>query len=601
MKKLLELGVKKVKVIKFGGSSLASAAQLKKVLHIVKADVSRKFVVVSAPGKRSSDDIKVTDLLIAYYHAYTNNENTENICKTIVARYEAILDELAINKDVLVEIQQAIRQLVTLPKENNPHLLDAFLASGEDNNAKLVAAFFQQNGLNARYKNPKDLGIIVSDEPGNARILTSSLHKINQFKTTEDILVIPGFFGYTETGEICTFSRGGSDITGSIVAAGVGAEIYENFTDVNGIFVAHPGIVSEPKTIKELTYREMRELAYAGFAVLHDEALMPAYRANIPVVIKNTNNPDHPGTLITTSRKVEHEPVVGIASDQGFASIYISKYLMNRELGFGRRLLQILEELGLSYEHMPSGIDDISIILREKQLSIDIEEQLMERLEKELEPDELRITHGLSLLMIVGEGMRQRIGVMADSAQALADNRINLEMINQGSSELTASEYWDLIAAAYELNLEQKQARLNELATLFDMLSHQEETLASFSHGMRQKTIIIGALLPDPEIWILDEPLQGLDPQAAFDLKEMMKAHAAKGNTVIFSTHALDTAQQLCDELAILKKGELIYNGSVETLLEHAPNESLETIYLKMAGRQSDIPATETIVGESHE
>ena len=167
--------------------------------------------------------------------------------------------------------------------------------------------------------------------------------------------------------------------------------------------------------------------------------------------------------------------------------------------------------------------------------------------------------------------------------------------------QLTASEYWDLIAAAYELNSEQKQARLNELATLFDMVNHQDETLASFSHGMRQKTIIIGALLPDPEIWILDEPLQGLDPQAAFDLKEMMKAHAAKGNTVIFSTHALDTAQQLCDELAILKKGELIYNGSVETLLEQSPNESLEAIYLKMAGRQSDISSKDTIIGDSHE
>lgn len=437
MKKLLKLGVKKVKVIKFGGSSLASAAQLEKVLHIVKEDAARKFVVVSAPGKRSSEDIKVTDLLIAYYQAYINNENTGEIIKKIITRYEAILDELAITKDVLADIQQAIQQLMTLPKENNPHLFDAFLASGEDNNAKLVAAFFQQNGLKARYQNPKDLGIIVSDEPGNARILASSLKKINQFKTTDEILVIPGFFGYTETGEICTFSRGGSDITGSIVAAGVEAEIYENFTDVNGIFVAHPGIIKEPKTIKELTYREMRELAYAGFAVLHDEALMPAYRANIPVVIKNTNNPTHPGTLITTSRTVEHEPVVGIASDQGFASIYLSKYLMNRELGFGRRLLQILEELGLSYEHMPSGIDDISIILREKQLSITIEETLMERLKKELEPDELRITRGLSMLMIVGEGMRQRIGVMADSAAALATNRINLEMINQGSSEVS--------------------------------------------------------------------------------------------------------------------------------------------------------------------
>ncbi|WP_430603266.1 ABC transporter ATP-binding protein [Enterococcus sp. DIV0724b] len=167
--------------------------------------------------------------------------------------------------------------------------------------------------------------------------------------------------------------------------------------------------------------------------------------------------------------------------------------------------------------------------------------------------------------------------------------------------QLTAGEYWDLIGAAYELDNTQKQTRLNELASLFDMLSHQDETLASFSHGMRQKTIIIGALLPDPDIWILDEPLQGLDPQAAFDLKEMMKAHAAKGKTVIFSTHALDTAQQLCDQLAILKKGELIYNGSVNELLEQSPNESLEAIYLKMAGRQSDTQLLTHIEGDRYE
>ena len=427
----------KVKVTKFGGSSLASAVQLEKVVQIVKDDASRKVIVVSAPGKRSPEDIKVTDLLISYYNAFLNNENTDSLIKQLIARYEGILDELGMKKDVLLDIQTSIQQLEQLPKENNPHLFDAFLASGEDNNAKLVASFFRHRGLNAIYKNPLDLGIIVSDEPGNARILASSLKKINQFKNTEELLVVPGFFGYTENGDICTFSRGGSDITGSIVAAGLHASIYENFTDVDGIFVAHPGIVHNPKTIKELTYREMRELAYAGFAVLHDEALMPAYRANIPVVIKNTNNPQHPGTLITTSRSVKHEPVVGIASDQGFASIYLSKYLMNRELGFGRKFLQILEELHLSYEHMPSGIDDISVILRERQLSQDIEEKLMERLQSELEPDELSITHGLSMLMIVGEGMRQRIGVMADSAVALAKNHINLEMINQGSSEVS--------------------------------------------------------------------------------------------------------------------------------------------------------------------
>lgn len=426
-----------MKVVKFGGSSLASAPQLQKVVQIIKEDNSRKFVVVSAPGKRSPEDIKVTDLLISYYNAYVKNQDTQPFVAAIVARYEAIFDELALNKTVLGEIETAIIQLAEQPKEQNPHLFDAFMASGEDNNAKVVATFLTQQGLSAKYISPFDLGIFVSDEPGNARILPGSLAKINRFKDTEEILVIPGFFGYTEAGEVCTFSRGGSDITGSIVAAGVQASCYENFTDVDGIYVAHPGIVKNPKTITELTYREMRELAYAGFAVLHDEALMPAYRANIPVVIKNTNNPHHPGTLITTSRLVKHEPVVGIASDQGFASIYISKYLMNRELGFGRRLLQILEELSLSYEHMPSGIDDISIVLRERQLTPENEAILMARIEAELEPDELRITHGLSMIMIVGEGMRQRIGVTADSTMALAKHHINLEMINQGSSEVS--------------------------------------------------------------------------------------------------------------------------------------------------------------------
>ncbi|WP_086349767.1 aspartate kinase [Candidatus Enterococcus clewellii] len=445
-----------MKVIKFGGSSLASAQQLQKVFQIVKDDATRKFVVVSAPGKRSDADIKVTDLLISYHEKYLKDEDTTALVEQIVARYETIMDELSMDKTILADIRRSVEALAQLPKENNPHLFDAFLASGENNNAKLVASFFKEQGLPAVYKNPLDLGIIVSDEPGNARILPSSYDKIGRFRETEEIFVIPGFFGYTEAGDICTFSRGGSDITGSIVAAGVQADQYENFTDVDGIFVAHPGIVRQPKTIKELTYREMRELAYAGFAVLHDEALMPAYKAHIPVVIKNTNNPTHPGTLITTKREADEGPVVGIASDQNFATIYISKYLMNRELGFGRKVLQILENLGLSYEHMPSGIDDISIVLRERQLTPEIEERLIQELEHELKPDELRITHGLSMIMIVGEGMQRRIGVTADSTAALAKHKINLEMINQGSSEVSimfgirGEEEKDAIRALYD-------------------------------------------------------------------------------------------------------------------------------------------------------
>lgn len=426
-----------MKVVKFGGSSVASADQLQKVFQIIKDDPARKFVVVSAPGKRSDEDIKVTDLLIAYYEAFVSGKQTTDKAEAVIQRYQNISDDLSLPGTAMAAIRKNILALATQVVEGNPHLKDSFLASGENNNAILIAEYFQVAGLKARYINPRELGMIVSDEPGNARILEKSYEKIYQWHASAEILVIPGFFGYTENGDICTFSRGGSDISGSIVAAGVKADIYENFTDVDGIFVAHPGIIHEPELIKELTYREMRELAYAGFSVFHDEALMPSYKANIPVVIKNTNNPNCSGTMITTKRNPKHRPVVGIASDQGFASIYISKYLMNREIGFVRRILQIFEEMHLSYEHMPSGIDDVSIILRERQLTPEKEEALLQRIAYELDPDELRITHNLSMIMVVGEGMRQRVGITAESTAALARKHVNLEMVNQGSSEVS--------------------------------------------------------------------------------------------------------------------------------------------------------------------
>lgn len=426
-----------MKVVKFGGSSLASAQQLEKVFNIIKDDPSRRCVVVSAPGKRQSDDVKVTDLLIEYYNTYINHENTDKICARIIGRYGSIADELGFTDQVMPDIEANIRSLREEPIENNSHLYDTFLASGENNNAKLVAAYFTHAGLPARYVNPKELGMIVTNEPGNARILNISYDLIYKWHGQSEILIIPGFFGYTKKSKVCTFSRGGSDISGAIVAAGMKATLYENFTDVDGIYVAHPGIIHEPEIIKELTFKEMRELAYAGFSVFHDEALMPCYRVNIPVNIKNTNNPSAPGTMIVSKRNTEFQPVVGIASDQGFVSLYINKYLMNREIGFVRKVLLILEEMHISYEHMPSGIDDVSIIIRERQLPGDTEEELLRRIAYELDPDELRMTHGLSIVMVVGEGMRQRVGVMAESTSALARKHVNLEMINQGSSEVS--------------------------------------------------------------------------------------------------------------------------------------------------------------------
>lgn len=234
-----------------------------------------------------------------------------------------------------------------------------------------------------------------------------------------------------------TFSRGGSDITGSILANGLKAELYENFTDVDAVYAVNPNFVSHPTEIQELTYREMRELSYAGFSVFHDEALIPAFRAGIPVNIKNTNNPSAPGTKIVNERETKNGPVVGIASDEGFCSIYIQKYLMNKEIGFGRKLLQILEDFGLSYEHIPSGIDDVTVILRENQLNQELEQVILHQIKEKLDADEVKIEHRLALIMLVGEGMRRNIGTTARAASALAKAGVNIEMVNQGSSEVS--------------------------------------------------------------------------------------------------------------------------------------------------------------------
>ena len=426
-----------MKVVKFGGSSLASATQLHKVLNIVKADPERKFVVVSAPGKREQEDTKVTDALIKYYRAYIEEGDITSHQNWIINRYAQMIKELELKNSVLEKITKSILNLATLPIDNNPFLYDTFLAAGENNNAKLIAAFFNKNGINARYIHPKEAGLFVTSEPSDARILPASYDKIEELTNYEEVLVIPGFFGITLDDQICTFSRGGSDITGSIIAAGVKADLYENFTDVDGIFAAHPGIIHKPDSIPELTYREMRELAYAGFSVLHDEALIPAYRGRIPLVIKNTNNPDHPGTKIVLKHSDKAFPVVGIAGDSNFVSINMSKYLMNREVGFGRKVLQILEELNIRWEHMPTGIDDLSIILREKELTPIKEEEILRQLRHRIEVDHAEIEHGLSIIMIVGEQMKSHIGLTATATKALSETDINIQMISQGSSEVS--------------------------------------------------------------------------------------------------------------------------------------------------------------------
>ena len=447
-----------MKVVKFGGSSLASAGQLEKVFNIVQSDSERRFVVVSAPGKRNAEDTKVTDALIKYYREYVDGKDVTASQEWIINRYQAMVDELGFSANSMKKIAENIISLANLPINDNEFLYDTFLSAGEDNNAKLIAEYFTFRGLPARYVHPKKAGIIVSSEPGNARILPSSYDKIEELQNAEEVLIIPGFFGVTVDNQICTFSRGGSDITGSIVAAGVKADLYENFTDVDGIFAAHPGIIKHPHSIKELTYREMRELAYAGFSVLHDEALLPAYRGRIPLVIKNTNNPSHPGTRIVLDHTDQTLPVVGIAADDGFVSINISKYLMNREVGFGRKVLQILEDLNIRFEHMPTGIDDLSIVLRNIELTPIKEAEILRQLKTKMEVDKAEIEHGLSIIMIVGENMKSHVGVTATATSALSNQNVNLAMISQGASE---------VSVMFVVKTEEKEKALQALYAAF--------------------------------------------------------------------------------------------------------------------------------------
>lgn len=433
---ITKVGNNVVNVAKFGGSSLADASQFKKVANIIKQDESRKFIVVSAPGKRHDHDYKITDLLIQLGNAYLKNEKYKSYYITIMDRFTTIIQDLGLTADLIDGIESRLNNIMQSNMDYEEKL-NHFKSIGEDSSAKILSAYLQSLGLNASYMNPKDAGIYLKEEESGAQLLKESYDEIFKLQNYDGIIVIPGFFSYTKEGKLTTFSRGGSDITGAIIASGVQAKLYENFTDVDSVYTVNPSIVKNPKPITIITYREMRELSYAGFSVFHDEALIPAFEANIPVAIKNTNNPSAPGTLIVAEKEPSEKCVVGIASDTGFSSIYVSKFLMNRELGFGRKLLQILEEEHVSFEHVPSGIDEMTIIVRDTQLYPNKEQIIVERIQSELAPDIVTVHHNLALIMVVGEGMKETIGMAQTAATALGDAKVNIEMINQGSSEVS--------------------------------------------------------------------------------------------------------------------------------------------------------------------
>ncbi len=411
-----------VKVAKFGGSSLADAGQFKKVADIVKADDKRKFVVASAPGKREKHDIKVTDMLYECYDKAVNDEPFEELLAKIKERYDGIISELGIDIELDADFDKIKASFTNMAGR------DYAASRGEYLNSKILAAYLGYQFLDAaKY--------IFFDEQGKYD-WDKTRAKLRPKLEESENAVIPGFYGSMPNGTIKTFSRGGSDITGSIVARAAQAELYENWTDVSGFLIADPRVVKNSEPIKTITYAELRELAYMGASVLHEDAIFPVRSAGIPINIRNTNRPEDHGTMIVseTAEKPEHI-ITGIAGKKGMSVITIEKDKMNSMVGFGRNVLRSLEKNDVSFEHMPSGIDTMSVIIQTDALT-GKETAILDEIHSRVHPDQLYIESDLALITIVGRGMKSTRGTAAILFKALAESRVNVKMIDQGSSEL---------------------------------------------------------------------------------------------------------------------------------------------------------------------
>jgi len=426
-------------VSKFGGSSVASKERIEQIVKIIRLDANRRCIVLSAPGKASKEDTKVTDLLIAAVNKALNRQDCAEALAAVKARFAGIYEPLGVAKGKLDEILSDLDGRLASPTNHPGKFRDLVVAAGEDLNCRLFADYLNIIGIKAKYINPKDAGLLVTPVFGDAQPLPEASANLAKLKSAcvDEIIIFPGFFGYTADGDVATFSRGGSDLTGAILAEAVDAAEYENWTDVDGIFSAHPQKVNSPAQISALTYKEMRELSYIGFNVLHEEAVKPVMRKKIPIRLRNTNNVDNKGTLIVSERLPDGRDVVGVASGGGYCSFTLQKFLMNREKGFGRRLLSIFEDMNLSYEHCPSGVDNISVILDQDQLKPETVNNIIRAFDEKLAPDEVSTEFGIALVSVVGEGLARKVGVLAQAAGAMSKAGVNIKMVNQGSSEIS--------------------------------------------------------------------------------------------------------------------------------------------------------------------
>lgn len=436
------------KVVKFGGSSLASAEQFKKVGEIIRAEKSRRYVVPSAPGKRDSGDTKVTDMLYQCYNLAEKNKNYDELLTKIKARYEEIIDGLGLDLSLDEEFHVIRENLAN-------HAGSNYAASrGEYLNGIIMSHYLGFEFIDAAE-------VIFFDENGNYdaektdAVLSKRLNKV-------DNAVVPGFYGSKPDGSIQTFSRGGSDITGSIVAKAAKVDMYENWTDVSGFLIADPRIVNNPKPIDAITYKELRELSYMGATVLHEDAIFPVRQQGIPINIRNTNAPNDPGTLIVeaTCRQPKYV-ITGVAGKQGFASITIEKAMMNSEIGFCRKVLGVFEENNISIEHMPSGIDTMTVFVHQSEFE-ENEQKVIAGIHKAVSPDVIELESDLALIAVVGRGMKAKRGTAGRVFSALAHAHVNVRMIDQGSSELNIvigvrnHDFENAIRAIYDIFVETK-------------------------------------------------------------------------------------------------------------------------------------------------
>lgn len=431
-----------VKVLKFGGSSLADAEQFKKVAAIIKSQPERRYVVASAPGKRFSDDIKVTDMLYDCYKLVKQNKDIEDAFGKIEDRYNGIIKDLGIDFCLNKEFEKIKSAIVH-------HAGRDYIASrGEYLNSMILAAFIGYDFIDA------EDGIFFKE---NGTLDTEKTNEeLSAILKKHERAVIPGFYGSMPNGTIKTFSRGGSDITGSIVARAIKADIYENWTDVSGMLMADPRCVENPKVIETITYSELRELSYMGATVMHEDAIFPVREMGIPINIRNTNAPEDSGTMIVpsvSSNKVD-TVITGVAGKKGFSVIAIEKDMMNSEVGFGRRVLEVLENHELCFEHLPSGIDTMSVVVNDEDF-LDKKDAIINEIQRKTKADGISVNGGIALIAVVGRGMAGSHGTAGRIFTAIAKAGVNIRMIDQGSSELNIiigvdeSDYINALNAIY--------------------------------------------------------------------------------------------------------------------------------------------------------